>query len=210
MNRRRTLSPFFFESPADFREWLERNHDSAEELLVGFYKKGSGKPSITYQQALDEALCFGWIDGVRRNLDGSSYTIRFTPRKPKSVWSAVNIRRAHELISAGRMTPPGLAAFEKRDEARARQYSYERENVAFDAASEKAFRADRKAWEFFRAQPHGYQRLHTWWVMSAKKEDTRAKRLAVLIEASAEGRRLDPMTSPYKRTSAERGSSGSA
>ena len=178
--------------------------------MVGFHKKNSGKASITYQEALDEALCFGWIDGVRRNLDVSSYTIRFTPRKPKSVWSAVNARRAHELIAEGRMTPPGLAAFAKRDEARARQYSYERENVAFDAASEKAFQANKPAWEFFRAQPQGYQWLHTWWVMSAKKEETRARRLAVLIEASAEGRRLDPMTSPYKRTSAERGSSGSA
>jgi uncharacterized protein YdeI (YjbR/CyaY-like superfamily) len=193
------VNPIFFETPAEFREWLARDNDSTEELLVGFHKKGSGQSSVTYREALDEALCFGWIDGVRRNLDEGSYTIRFTPRTPKSVWSAVNIRRAHELIAEGRMAPAGLVAFEKRDEARARQYSYERENVAFDAASEKAFRADQEAWEFFRAQPQGYQQLHTWWVVSAKREETRLKRLAVLIEASAEGRRLDPMTSPYKR-----------
>jgi uncharacterized protein YdeI (YjbR/CyaY-like superfamily) len=198
------VKPKFFESPAAFREWLERNHDSAEELSVGFHKKNSRKPSITYQEALDGALCYGWIDGVRRNPNEDSYTIRFTPRKPKSVWSAVNIRRAHELIAEGRMTPPGLAAFEKRDEARARQYSYERENVVFDAASEERLRHNKKAWEFFRAQPQGYQRLHTWWVVSAKKEETRAKRLAVLMEASAEGRRLDPMNSPYRQASGSR------
>ena len=193
------MKPTFFVSPTDFREWLEWNSDSAQELLVGFHKKASSKPSLTYQEALDEALCFGWIDGVRRSLAEDSYTIRFTPRKRKSVWSAVNNERAHELIAAGQMTPAGLAAFEKRDEERARQYSYERENVEFDAASERQFRANEKAWEFFRAQPPGYQRLHTWWVESVKREETRLKRLAVLIEASSEGRRLDPITSPYKR-----------
>jgi uncharacterized protein YdeI (YjbR/CyaY-like superfamily) len=198
------VKPTFLESPSEFREWLKRHHDNAPELLVGFRKKGSGKPSITYQEALDEALCFGWIDGVRRNVDESSYSIRFTPRKPKSVWSAVNIKRANELVALGRMMAAGLAAFEKRDEARARQYSYERENVKFDAASEERFRRNKKAWEFFRAQPRGYQQLHTWWVVSAKREETRLKRLAVLIQASAEGRRLDPMTSPYKRAAVER------
>jgi len=197
------VTPTFFESLSKLHEWLEQNHGSAQELSVGFHKKTSGIRSITYQEALDEALCFGWIDGVRRNLDDTSYTIRFTPRKPKSVWSAVNIKRAHELIAAGRMTPVGLAAFEKRDEQRARQYSYDRESVEFDDASEKAFRANEKAWAFFRAQPRGYQRLHTWWVVSAKREETRAKRLAVLIEASAEGRRLDPMSSPYKQAARE-------
>ena len=197
------MKPTFFESPSKFRSLLKRNHDSVPELLVGFHKKASGKPSVTYKEALDEALCFGWIDGVRRNVDATSYSIRFTPRKTKSVWSAVNIKRAHELIAAGQMTPAGLAAFEKRDENRARQYSYERESVEFDDASEQAFRANEKAWAFLRAQPRGYQRLHTWWVVSAKREETRAKRLAVLIEASAEGRRLDPMSSPYKQAARE-------
>jgi uncharacterized protein YdeI (YjbR/CyaY-like superfamily) len=172
------------------------------DLLVRFHKRASGKPSVTYQEALDEVLCFGWIDGVRRNLDVTSYTIRFTPRRAKSVWSAVNIRRAHELIAAGRMTPAGLAAFEKRDEKRAKRYSYDRENVAFDDPSEQRFRANVKAWAFFRAQPPGYQRLHTRWVVSAKREETRDKRLAVLIDASAEGRRVDPMSSPYDQTTA--------
>jgi uncharacterized protein YdeI (YjbR/CyaY-like superfamily) len=193
------MKPTFFESPVDFREWLERNHDSAEELLLGLRKKSSGKPSVTLREAQDECLCFGWIDSVARNVDAHSWAIRFTPRKPKSVWSAVNIKRAHELIAAGRMTPVGLAAFEKRDEKRARQYSYERENPEFDAASEETFRANNDAWDFFRAQPAGYQRLHTWWVISAKTEATRARRLTVLIQMSEQGRRIDPMNSPYQQ-----------
>ncbi|MGH2404383.1 MAG: YdeI/OmpD-associated family protein, partial [bacterium] len=169
--------PSFFESPPEFREWLERNHDSAEEVVVGLHKKGSRKPSITLREAQDEALCFGWIDGVARSIDENSWAIRFTPRRPGSVWSAVNIKRAEALIAEGRMTPAGLAQFEKRDEKRVRQYSYERENPQFDAASEKQFRANKEAWDFFRAQPAGYQRLHTWWVMRAKGDPTRAKRL---------------------------------
>ncbi len=197
------MKPTFFESPDDFREWLERNHDSAEELVTGLHKTSSGKPSITLREAQDEAICFGWIDGVAHSLDESSYTIRFTPRRRGSVWSAVNIKRAHALIGAGRMTPAGLAAFEKRDEKRAKRYSYEREKPEFDAASEKIFRANRKAWAFFRAQPPGYQRLQTWWVMSAKTEETRARRLAVLIEISREGRKIDPMISPYKQAAKE-------
>jgi uncharacterized protein YdeI (YjbR/CyaY-like superfamily) len=191
--------PTFFESPEDFRAWLERNHDSAEELLVGLRKKSSGLASITLREAQEEALCFGWIDGKARNLDESNWAIRFTPRRPDSVWSAVNIKRAHALIAEGRMTPAGLAAFEKRDEKRARKYSYEREKPEFDKASEEAFRANEKAWDFFRAQPAGYQRLNTWWVMSAKREETRAKRLAALIEISAQGRRIDPMRSPFEQ-----------
>ena len=197
------MKPTFFESPDDFREWLERNHDSAEELVTGLHKTSSGKPSITLREAQDEAICFGWIDGVAHGLDESSYTIRFTPRKPKSVWSAVNIKRAHALIGAGRMTPAGLAAFEKRDERRAKQYSYERENPDFDAASEHTFRGNTAAWDFFRAQPPGYQRLQTWWVMSAKTEPTRARRLAVLIQISAERSRINPMRSPYKQAGKE-------
>jgi len=193
------VNPTFFKSPADFRAWLERNHDSAEELSLGLHKKGSGKPSITLREAQDEALCFGWIDGVARSIDENSWAIRLTPRRPGSVWSAVNIKAAHQLIAAGRMTPAGLTAFEKRDEKRAKQYSYERETPQFAAASEAAFRANSTAWDFFRAQPAGYQRLHTWWVMSAKTEETRAKRLAVLIDISAQGRRIDPMKSPFKQ-----------
>ena len=191
--------PTFFESPAAFRKWLERNHDSAEVLLLGLHKKSSGKPSITLREAQDEALCFGWIDGKARSIDESSWAIRLTPRRPGSVWSAINIKAVHQLIAADRMTPAGLAAFEKRDDKRAKRYSYEREKPEFDTASEKTFRANEKAWDFFQAQPAGYQRLHKWWVMSAKREETRAKRLAVLIEISGQGRRIDPMNSPFKQ-----------
>ena len=197
------MTPTFFKSASEFREWLELNHDSAEELLLGLYKKGSGKPSITLREAQDEALCFGWIDGVARSIDDSSWAIRLTPRRPGSVWSAVNIKAAHELIASGRMAPAGLAEFEKRDEKRAKQYSYEREKPEFDMASEQTFRADKAAWDFFQAQPPGYQRLHTWWVMSAKKEETRAKRLTALIKISAGRRRIDPMNSPYKQAAAK-------
>ena len=198
------MNATFFQSPSALREWFERNHDSASELLIGFHKKNSGRPSIALRKAQDEAICFGWIDGVAHGLDESSYTIRFTPRKPKSVWSAVNIKAAHELIASGRMTPAGLAEFEKRDEKRAKQYSYEREKPEFDAVSEKTFRASESAWDFFRAQPPGYQRLNTWWVMSAKTEQTRTKRLALLIRISGEGRRIDPMRSPFEQVSEER------
>jgi uncharacterized protein YdeI (YjbR/CyaY-like superfamily) len=189
----------FFETPSKFREWLERNHDSAEELLLGLHKKSSGTPSITLREAQDEALCFGWIDGKARSIDESSWAIRLTPRRPGSIWSAVNIKRAEALIAAGRMTATGMAEFEKRDHKHARQYSYERENPEFDAECAKAFRANRDAWKFFQAQPAGYQRLNTWWVMSAKTEETRARRLAVLIEISGQGRRIDPMNSPFKQ-----------
>lgn len=192
------MNATFFESPSELREWFEQNHDSASELLIGFHKKNSGRPSITLREAQDEGLCFGWIDSVAHNLDATSYTIRFTPRKSKSIWSAVNIKRAHALIASGRMTLAGLVEFEKRDEKRVRRYSYERENPEFDTASNKMFRANAAAWDFFQAQPPGYQRLHTWWVMSAKTGGTQAKRLAVLIEISGQGRRIDPMRSPFK------------
>ena len=193
------MKPIFFKTPAEFRKWLERNHNSAEELSLGLYKKNSRKSSITLREAQDEAICFGWIDGVARRIDETSWAIRLTPRRPGSVWSAVNIKAAHELIASGRMTPAGLAAFERRDEKRAKQYSYERENPDFDAVSEKMFRENEAAWDFFRGQPAGYQRLHTWWVMSAKTEETRARRLAVVIAISAQGRRIDPMISPFKQ-----------
>jgi uncharacterized protein YdeI (YjbR/CyaY-like superfamily) len=197
--RRLKAAPTFFKTPAEFRKWLEANHDSADELLLGLHKKASGKPSIALREAQDEALCFGWIDGVARSIDENSWAIRLTPRRPGSAWSAVNIKRAHALIAEGRMTPAGLAEFEKRHDKRAKSYSYERENPEFDAVSGKAFRANKKAWDFFRAQPAGYKRLHTWWVMSAKREETRARRLGILIELSAQGRRIDPMKSPFEQ-----------
>lgn len=183
-------TPTFFETPADFRNWLKKHHATYTEFLVGFYKRGSGKPSITWPESVDQALCFGWIDGVRKRVDDEAYTIRFTPRKKGSIWSAVNIKRANELIEMGLMQPAGLRAFEARSEEKSRIYSYERETAAFAPADEKRFRANRKAWTFFSAQAPWYRRNLTYWVVNAKRPETRAKRLAILIDASAEGRRL--------------------
>ena len=189
------VDPTFFAAPADFRAWLEEHHAAESELLVGFYKKGSGRPSITWPESVDEALCFGWIDGVRRSLGDEAYSIRFTPRKRRSIWSVVNVRRARELIEEGRMRPAGLAAFEARTQERSGVYSFEqKDGVAFDEAQARRFQADAKAWEFFQAQPPWYRRTATWWVISAKKEETRAKRLATLIEDSAAGRTIRELT----------------
>jgi uncharacterized protein YdeI (YjbR/CyaY-like superfamily) len=181
----------FFETPADFRAWLEQNHESETELLVGFYKKASGRPSITWPESVAEALCFGWIDGVRRGIDEESYSIRFTPRKPTSHWSQVNIDKVAELTEQSLMWPAGVAAFARRSEKRSAIYSYEqRVSAAFDADQEREFRANEEAWSFFQAQPPGYRQLATHWVSTAKREETRRKRLATLIEDSAAGRRL--------------------
>jgi uncharacterized protein YdeI (YjbR/CyaY-like superfamily) len=182
--------PTFFGTPADFRAWLDRHHETAQELLVGFFKKDTGKPSITWPESVDEALCFGWIDGVRRSFDESSYTIRFTPRKTRSTWSAVNIKRAEDLIRQGRMHPAGLKAFEGRAGERSGIYSYEQERAVLDEADERRFRANKKAWEFFQAQAPWYRRTAIWWVISAKKAETRQRRLDTLIEDSAQGRAI--------------------
>jgi uncharacterized protein YdeI (YjbR/CyaY-like superfamily) len=186
------MKPAFFESPAAFQVWLAKHHDSETELLVGFHKKATGR-GITYQEALDEALAHGWIDGVRKRLDDEAYTIRFTPRKPGSFWSVVNTKRVEELIAQRRMKPPGMRAFEQRDQDKTRQYSYERENAKLDPTLEAALRANTKASAFFGAQPPGYRRIVTHWVMSAKKDETRTRRLAHLIERSAQGARIDFM-----------------
>lgn len=194
------MEPIFFETPADFRAWLEEHHADRSELLVGFHKKGTGRPSLTWPESVDQALCFGWIDGVRRSLDEHSYTIRFTPRKARSTWSAINIRRAEELIEAGLMNPAGLAALERRSDDRSRIYAYEqRAQAKLDPAAEKEFRANRKAWAFFSEQAPWYRRNATYWVISAKKEETRRKRLRTLIEDSAAGRTLRHLTRPAKR-----------
>ena len=184
-------TPLFFAKPAAFRKWLERNHGAAHELWVGFYKKETGRPSITWPESVDEALCVGWIDGIRKRIDDESYTIRFTPRKARSIWSAVNIARVAELTREGRMLPAGLAAFERRSADKSAIYAYEqRKNAAFDEAAERQFRANAKAWEFFQAQPPGYRKTATYKVISAKREETRQKRLAALIADSAAGRRI--------------------
>jgi len=184
------MKPKFFNSRERFREWLERHHASAKEILVGFHKKNSGKKSITYAEALDEALCFGWIDGVRRNFDETSYTIRFTPRKPRSIWSLVNVRHVERLQKEGRMHPAGTAAFERRTPERTGIYSFENRPRELSAEFQKEFRKNRPAWEFFKTQPPGYKRLMSFWVMSAKKEETRVARLKRLIESSAKRERV--------------------
>lgn len=181
-------SPTYFPSPADFRAWLEAHHDSADELLVGFHKRGSGKPSLTWPESVDEALCFGWIDGVRKRVDEERYTIRFTPRREGSKWSQVNVTRVGVLEKEGRMRPAGRAAFEA---GKAASYSYEdRKGAAFDEASERAFRADSAAWVDWERRPPWYRRTATFWVVGAKKEETRARRLAILIECSRAGKPL--------------------
>ena len=181
----------FFASPVEFRKWLHANHAKAQELWVGFYKKGSGRASITWPESVDEALCVGWIDGIRKTLDAQSYVIRFTPRKPQSTWSAVNIARVSELEREGRMLPAGRAAFARRTDDKSAIYSYEqRKTAALDEAAERRFRANAKAWEFFNAQPPWYRRTAIYKVISAKREETREKRLAALIADSAAGRRI--------------------
>jgi uncharacterized protein YdeI (YjbR/CyaY-like superfamily) len=180
----------YFRSPAEFRRWLAAHHADTGELIVGFYKKASGKPGISYKEALDEALCFGWIDGIKQRVDEHRYTHRFTPRKSVSVWSLVNARRVAELIALKRMATPGLEAWNRRDPKKTGIYSFENRPRTFDARLTRAFKADAAAWTFFRAQPPGYQKLMTFYVMSAKQQKTRERRLARLVKSSAEGKRI--------------------
>ena len=185
------MRPVFFESPQSFRVWLENHHETQKELWVGLHKKSSRRTSITWPEAVDAALCFGWIDGVRKSLGPHSYVIRFTQRKSRSVWSAVNIRRVAELQAAGLMQPAGRKAFESRSESRSAIYSYERKKAAeLPAAFEQKFRARKQAWAFFQQQPPSYRRTCIHWIINAKKEETRLKRLVTLIEDSARERRL--------------------
>ena len=194
------LKPLFFATPSAWRAWLEQHHAETLELWVGLYKRESGRPSITWPEAVDGALCFGWIDGVRRSIDDISYKIRFTPRKQRSVWSAVNIERATDLSSRGLMHPAGLTAFEKRDGKRSEIYSYEpRNNAKLSRAHEKEFRSHLAAWKFFQTQPAGYKRICSWWVISAKKQETRLKRLAALIEHSGHQRKLPALARPPRK-----------
>lgn len=195
-----TVRATFFTRPEEFRAWLDENHEEGGELWVGFWKKGSGRPSITWPESVDEALCFGWIDGVRRGIDDESYMIRFTPRKRRSTWSSGNVKRVRELIEEGRMRPAGLAAFEARDEKRSGIYSYEqRKAVRLAPEQEREFRANERAWSFFESRPPGYRRQATWWVISAKRPETRERRLATLIADSEAGRTLRHLTRPGDR-----------
>lgn len=181
------MTPIFFASQSDFRKWLQKNHKKESEVLVGFYKVGSGKPSMTWSQSVDEALCFGWIDGVRKSIDNDSYQIRFTPRKPGSNWSAVNIKKIEELTKKGLMQPAGHAAFEKRIESKSGIYSFEKEETELTPDFKKQFKANKKAWEYFQTLAPSYRKISTHWVMSAKQESTRKKRLNQLITDSKVG-----------------------
>ena len=183
--------PAFFESPALMQRWFEANAASAAELIVGFMKKGTGSPSVTWPEAVDEALCVGWIDGVRHRIDDDRYKIRFTPRKAGSHWSAVNIKRVAALQAEGRMMPAGMAAFEKRTEARSMQSSYEQAAMPeLTAAEVDDIRQNAQAWAYFRSLPPGYLKRMIWWIVSARQMATRQKRLLLLIEACAQGKRL--------------------
>ena len=184
------LNPTHFETPDAFREWLEENHDRKEVLWVGFWKKSTGRPSITWPESVEVALCFGWIDGLRRSVDEERYAIRFTPRRPGSIWSARNLEVYAELEAAGRVAAPGRAAYEVRDPEKTNRYSFEREEAELDEAFERRFRENPEAWSFFRSQPPGYRKITIHWVMSAKREDTRERRLKTLIEDSAAGLKI--------------------
>jgi uncharacterized protein YdeI (YjbR/CyaY-like superfamily) len=188
------LKPRYFATFEEWHVWLADHHAGETELLVGFHKRGSGRPSLTWPQSVDGALCFGWIDGVRRRVDDERYTIRFTPRKPRSIWSAINIRRVAELEKLGLMHEAGRAAFARRDEARSSVYSYERrEAAAFSPAQSKRFKANAPAWKYFSSKPPWYQRTATHWVVSAKQEATRERRFDTLIADSAAGRDIAPL-----------------
>ena len=179
----------FFATPKAFRNWLQRNHECENELWVGFYKTESGRPSITWPESVDAALCFGWIDGVRKRIDDESYVIRFTPRKASSRWSTANVRRVQELMKQGVIHESGIKAFEARTQEGT--YSYEQRNeVALSVAEEEKFKAKKRAWEFFSAQPAGYRRTAVYWVVSAKRAETRRKRLETLMRDSANGLRI--------------------
>ena len=193
------MEPTFFESPILFRKWLERNHERKSELLVGYYKKDSGRASLTWPESVDQALCFGWIDGVRRRIDDERYSIRFTPRKRDSNWSAINIRRATELTASGLMRPAGQRAFAQRREDKSRIYAYENAPQTLGALDEKRFRVNRKAWRYFSDQPPSYRRVAIHWVVSAKREETKTRRLNTLIDDSAKGRRLGAYTLESKK-----------
>jgi uncharacterized protein YdeI (YjbR/CyaY-like superfamily) len=192
------MKSVYFSTPSAFRSWLGQNHDQLTELYVGFHKKESGLPSISYPEALDQALCFGWIDGVRKSVNATSYMVRFTPRKTKSYWSKVNTKRANELIKLGLMQPPGAKVFAARDQATTKRYSFERETAKLPPAYAKQFQSNPKAWAFFQSQAPYYQRPATFWVTSAKQEPTRQRRLQTLIETSAHHRRLDQFISKKK------------
>lgn len=188
------MKPKFFKTPPDFRNWLKAHHNKEKELLVGFYKKDSGRPSITWPESVDEALCFGWIDGIRRRIDEDSYSVRFTPRRKSSVWSTVNINRANELIREKRMTPAGQKAFAARKENRSGIYSYEQRSAELVEPYASKLRRNKAAAKFFESQTPSYRKAMNWWIVSAQKEETRLKRLEILIKHSAAAQNIPQFT----------------
>lgn len=185
------MEPHFFKTPADFRKWLDTHYETETELLVGFYKTNSGKATITWPESVDAALCYGWIDGVRKSLAGDSYTIRFTPRKATSIWSAINIAKMEDLMKQGLVKPAGIAAYEKRKESKSRIYSHERtEDAVLPAEMEKTFKANTAAWEFFMKQAPSYRKIMFHLITAAKQEKTQQSRFEKLLNASSEGKRV--------------------
>ena len=187
------MKPTFFRNQKELRKWFEKNHKNEKEIWVGFYKKDSGKANFTWSQSVDQALCFGWIDGIRKSIDEVSYRIRFTPRNPKSNWSAINIKKIKELTKLGLMHPAGIEAFKKREEKRSEVYSFEQNKVKLSKEYELKFKSNKKAWEFFQSLPPSTKKPSVWWVMSAKKEETQLKRLDILIKSSEEGKKVPPL-----------------
>ena len=192
------MTPIFFATQSDLRKWFEKNHDKEKELWLGFYKTSSGKQSVTWSESVDQSLCFGWIDGVRKSLGKGSYVIRFTQRKPHSIWSAINIKKIKELTKLGLMHQAGIDVFNKRDEKKSRVYSFEQKNIQLDKDFEKKFRQNKQAWKFFQSQPPSYQKPSIWWVISAKQESTRQKRLDILIKDSENEQRIAHLR-PYPK-----------
>ena len=184
------MTPTFFATQAAFREWLEKHHKKETELLVGFYKVSSDKLSMTWSQSVDQALCFGWIDGVRKSIDAESYNIRFTPRSSSSIWSAINIKKVEELNKAGLMTPEGQKAFDLRKESKSRIYSHEKEPAILDSNYESQFRLNPVAWDFFNAQAPSYKKVMIYWIMTAKQEKTKISRLEKTIQISEQQKRM--------------------
>ena len=192
--------PLYFESPAELRDWFDANHETATELWLGSYKKATGKPSVTWSEAVDEALCVGWIDSIRYSLDAERSAQRFTPRRRGSNWSAVNIAKVTQLTAEGRMRPAGIAAFEARSEERSGVYSYEnRHKAKLEPAEEALFRAAEAAWSWFEKQAPSFRTAAVWWITNAKRPETRTRRLSTLIDDAAAGRRPRPLTPPGDR-----------
>lgn len=191
------MKPLFFPTPSEFRKWLQKNHATTAELWVGYFKRDSGEPSITWPESVDQALCYGWIDGIRRSIDASRYQIRFTPRKPGSIWSGINIKRVQALIEEGQMKPAGLKAYEARKENRSGIYSYEQRRAELEEPYDRLMKKNKVAWRFFQSQPPSYRKAASWWIICAKQEETRLKRLEKLIGHSVQEERL-PQFRPSK------------